>query len=362
MATPVSGTAWSRVPLPRSVSLRLLGGSDARAAFPSPGVFPACCRTWRSSRQYMFPATPTVPPHPERGVPGDSCHRADGAGDAVALTGRDGPPPAGRDPGCSPSPPAWLPAQGSPGRPPRSLRERGARPPGRPLPTGRLRTPGRRERDRWENTFPGRSARSPASEAPQPSGPAPLPGLSSPRRPPCPPPPLPAYLRLPKSARTACACALLPARPRCACVRAFIRLCERERAAGRGSAAGRERTVGGAQGRGSTAPPGGVRAPATPPVTPPVTPQSRPSHAPAAPRLSAPTGAYVGARLSLGRGSSPTHSFRPNRGIGICISVRALSRPARPFSPCCPGDTVLEDREARPSSSGLCPGAGRGTE
>ena len=242
------------------------------------------------------------------------------------------PPPA--EPPRARRPPAGTPP---PHRPPPNPRPPGARPLGEHIPGP---------------VCPFARQRSPSALRPRaPPGPQ-LPS----------PPPLPAYLRLPKSARTACACALLPARPRCACVRAFIRLCERERAAGRGSAAGRERTVGGAQGRGSTAPPGGVRAPATPPVTPPVTPQSRPSHAPAAPRLSAPTGAYVGARLSLGRGSSPTHSFRPNRGIGICISVRALSRPARPFSPCCPGDTVLEDREARPSSSGLCPGAGRGTE
>ncbi|XP_061055011.1 basic proline-rich protein-like [Eubalaena glacialis] len=148
----------------------------------------------------MFPATPTVPLHPERGVPGDSCQRADGAGDPAALQGRDGPPPAGRDRGCSPSPPAWLPAQGSPSRPPRSLRELGARPPGRPSPQAASEpqaagsAPAARTHSR-----PGLPVRPPAKLL---SPPAPRPSRASaplvaPLPPHCPPPaaPLPAYLQ-----------------------------------------------------------------------------------------------------------------------------------------------------------------------
>lgn len=128
-----------------------------------------------------------------------------------------------------------------PHRPPPNPTPPGARPPrehipGPVCPFAHQRSP---------SALRPRAPPGPQPPSPPPCKHPPAAPLKAPQR-----PPLPTNLRLPKSARIACACALLPARPRCAYVRAFIRLYERERAAGRGSAAGRERTVGGARAHG----------------------------------------------------------------------------------------------------------------
>ena len=133
--------------------------------------------------------------------------------DPAALTGRDRPLPAGPDLGCRPTLLAPGPAP-PPLAEPRQIAARpapGTPPPQRPAPDPLLPEP-YQPRDHT----PGSACPHVEPLALQPS---------RPHAPPQPEPPkaLPADLRLPKSARTVCACALLPVQPRLACVRASRR-------------------------------------------------------------------------------------------------------------------------------------------
>lgn len=137
--------------------------------------------------------------------------------DPAALTGRDRPLPAGPDLGCRP----FLLAPGL--APPHTAEppESAARPaPGTPPPQRPAPDPPLLEPYQPGDHTPGSAC--PHLEPLAPSAfPAPRPTPALPLK------ALPASLRLPKSARTVCACALLPIQPRRACVRAGVRASRR---------------------------------------------------------------------------------------------------------------------------------------